>query len=406
MLESFGRNLSHVPGVSGLVVNSRDVTDRKRLEEQLHHSQRLEAVGRLAGGVAHDFNNLLMVITGYSQMLLDGMHAGDPARTDLEQVVKASERATDLTRQLLAFSRRQVVRPAILSLNVLVHDMDRMLRRVIGEDIELIASFAPDLKTVRADPGQLEQVVLNVAVNARDAMPNGGKLTLETANVQVTEEFTRTHPAPKVGSYAMLSMRDTGFGMDAEVLTRLFEPFFTTKENGTGLGLSTSYGIIKQSGGDIWVDSKPGHGTTFRIYLPVAEEPAEAVEAPRESPALRGAETILLVEDEDGVRRVVETMLKRHGYNVLSSASCSDAMSLAERYAGPIHLLITDVVMPGMSGRTMAESLTALRPETKVLYVSGYGGPLESDISSGFLQKPFTTEELARKIRALFPAAS
>jgi two-component system, cell cycle sensor histidine kinase and response regulator CckA len=406
MLESFGRNLSHVPGVSGLVVNSRDVTDRKRLEEQLHHSQRLEAVGRLAGGVAHDFNNLLMVITGYSQMLLDGMHAGDPARTDLEQVVKASERATDLTRQLLAFSRRQVVRPAILSLNVLVHDMDRMLRRVIGEDVELIASFAPDLKTVRADPGQLEQVVLNVAVNARDAMPNGGKLTLETANVEVTDEFARTHAAPKVGHYVMLSMRDTGFGMDAEVLTRLFEPFFTTKENGTGLGLSTSYGIIKQSGGDIWVDSKPGHGTTFRIYLPVVEELAEPVEAPRESPALRGAETILLVEDEDGVRRVVETMLKRHGYNVLSSASCSDAMSLAERYAGPIHLLITDVVMPGMSGRTMAESLTARRPETKVLYVSGYGGPLESDISSGFLQKPFSTEELALKIRALFPAAS
>jgi hypothetical protein len=406
MLESFGRNLSHVPGVSGLVVNSRDVTDRKRLEEQLHHSQRLEAVGRLAGGVAHDFNNLLMVITGYSQMLLDGMHAGDPARADLEQVVKASERATDLTRQLLAFSRRQVVRPAILSLNVLVHDMDRMLRRVIGEDIELIASFAPDLKTVRADPGQLEQVVLNVAVNARDAMPNGGKLTLETANVQVTEEFARTHAAPKFGHYAMLSMRDTGFGMDAEVLTRLFEPFFTTKENGTGLGLSTSYGIIKQSGGDIWVDSKPGQGTTFRIYLPVAEELAEPVEAPLESPALRGAETILLVEDEDGVRRVVETMLKRHGYNVISSASCSDAMSLAERYAGPIHLLITDVVMPGMSGRTMAESLTARRPETKVLYVSGYGGPLESDISSGFLQKPFSTEELARKIRALFPSAS
>jgi len=406
MLESFGRNLAHVPGVSGLVVNSRDVTDRKRLEEQLHHSQRLEAVGRLAGGVAHDFNNLLMVITGYSQMLLDGLHAGDPVRTDLEQVVKASESATDLTRQLLAFSRRQVVRPAILSLNVLVQDMDRMLRRVIGEDIELIASFAPDLKTVRADPGQLEQVVLNVAVNARDAMPNGGKLTLETANVQVTDEFARAHAAPKIGHYAMLSMRDTGFGMDAEVLTRLFEPFFTTKENGTGLGLSTSYGIIKQSGGDIWVDSKPGHGTTFRIYLPVAEDAVEPAEAPRESPALGGAETILLVEDEDGVRRVVETMLKRHGYNVLSSASCGDAKSLAERYAGPIHLLITDVVMPGMSGRTMAESLTARRPETKVLYVSGYGGPLESDISSGFLQKPFTTEELARKIRALFPPAS
>jgi hypothetical protein len=406
MLESFGRNLSHVPGVSGLVVNSRDVTDRKRLEEQLHHSQRLEAVGRLAGGVAHDFNNLLMIITGYSQMLLDGMHAADPARSELEQVVKAAERATDLTRQLLAFSRRQVVRPVILSLNALVHDMDRMLRRVIGEDIQLMASFAPDLKTVRADPGQLEQVVLNIAVNARDAMPNGGKLTLETANVQVTEDIVGVHPTSKAGPYAMLSVQDTGFGMDGEVLSRLFEPFFTTKENGTGLGLSTSYGIIKQSGGDIWVDSKPGHGTTFRIYLPVADAPAEPLEAPREIPALRGAETILLVEDEDGVRRVVETMLKRHGYNVLSSASCGDAMSLAERFAGPIHLLITDIVMPGMSGRTMAESLVARRPETKVLYVSGYGGPIESETTSAFLQKPFTTEELARKIRELFPQAT
>ncbi|HXA68789.1 MAG TPA: response regulator [Bryobacteraceae bacterium] len=403
MLESFGRNLSHVPGVSGLVVNSRDVTDRKRLEEQLHHSQRLEAVGRLAGGVAHDFNNLLMVITGYSQMLLDGMAPGDTARDDLEQVVKASERATDLTRQLLAFSRRQVVRPAILNLNLLVRDMDRMLRRVIGEDIELVASLAPDLKTVRADPGQIEQVVLNIAVNARDAMPNGGKLTLETANLQVTDEFARMRPTPKPGHYAMLSMGDTGFGMDAAVLLRLFEPFFTTKENGTGLGLSTSYGIIKQSGGDIWVDSKPGQGTTFRIYLPVAEEATEPVETPRESAVPRGAETILLVEDEDGVRRVVETMLTRHGYNVLSSGSCGDAMALAERYAGPIHLLITDVVMPGMSGRTMAESLIAQRPETKVLYVSGYGGPIEPETTTGFLQKPFTTEELARKIRELFP---
>ncbi|HWY47646.1 MAG TPA: response regulator [Bryobacteraceae bacterium] len=403
MLESFGRNLSHVPGVSGLVVNSRDVTDRKRLEEQLHHSQRLEAVGRLAGGVAHDFNNLLMVITGYSQMLLDGMAPADPARDDLEQVVKASERATDLTRQLLAFSRRQVVRPVILNLNLLVRDMDRMLRRVIGEDIELVASLAPDLKTVRADPGQIEQVVLNIAVNARDAMPNGGKLTLETANLQVTDEFARMRPAPKPGHYAMLLMGDTGFGMDAGVLLRLFEPFFTTKENGTGLGLSTSYGIIKQSGGDIWVDSKPGQGTTFRIYLPVAEEAAEPVEAHRDSAVPGGAETILLVEDEDGVRRVVETMLTRHGYNVLSSGSCGEAMALAERYAGPIHLLITDVVMPGMSGRTMAENLIAQRPETKVLYVSGYGGPVESETTTGFLQKPFTTEELARKIRELFP---
>jgi len=402
MLESFGRNLTHVPGVAGLVVNSRDVTDRKRLEEQLNHSQRLEAVGRLAGGVAHDFNNLLMIITGYSQMLLDGMRPGDPAHGDLEQVVKAAERATDLTRQLLAFSRRQVVRPVILNLNVLVHDMDRMLRRVIGADIELIAGFAPDLKTVRADPGQIEQVVLNLAVNARDAMPKGGKLSLKTENVEATEEFAHTHPSLKVGCYAMLSIKDTGSGMDREVLSRLFEPFFTTKEKGTGLGLSTSYGIIKQSGGDIWVDSKPGQGTTFRIYLPVAEEPAEPVEVPRGSPVPRGAETILLVEDEDGVRHVVETMLTRHGYNVLSTASCQEALAFAEGYAGRIHLLITDIVMPGMSGRTMAESLIAQRPDTKVLYVSGYGGPVESDAKSGFLQKPFTTEELARKIRELF----
>jgi two-component system cell cycle sensor histidine kinase/response regulator CckA len=402
MIESFGRNLSHVPGVAGLVVNSRDVTDRKRLEEQLHHSQRLEAVGRLAGGVAHDFNNLLMIITGYSQMLLDGMQPGDPKQSDLEQVVKAAERATDLTRQLLAFSRRQVVRPVILNLNVLVRDMDRMLRRVLGEDIKLIASFSPGLKTVRADPGQLEQVILNIAVNARDAMPQGGKLTLETANIEVTEELVRTHPTPKVGHYALLSLQDTGFGMDAEVLSRLFEPFFTTKEKGTGLGLSTSYGIIKQSGGDIGVDSKPGQGATFRIYLPVADEPVEPMEPPRGSPVPRGAETILLVEDEDGVRGVVETMLTRHGYNVLSTASCEEAMAFAERYVGRIHLLITDIVMPGMSGRTMAERLIAQRPETKVLYVSGYGGPVTSDTTSGFLQKPFTTDELARKIRDLF----
>jgi two-component system cell cycle sensor histidine kinase/response regulator CckA len=402
MLESFGRNLSHVPGVSGLVVNSRDVTDRKRLEEQLHHSQRLEAVGRLAGGVAHDFNNLLMIINGYSQMLLDGMNPGDPAHADLEQVVKAAERATDLTRQLLAFSRRQVVRPAVLNLNALVQNMDRMLRRVIGEDIELVATFAPNLGTVRADPGQIEQVILNLAVNARDAMPAGGKLMLETANVQITEELARTHPAPKIGPYVMLAMQDTGVGMDAEVLSRLFEPFFTTKENGTGLGLSTSYGIVKQSGGDIWVDSKPAHGATFRIFLPLADEPVEAVEPPIESVVPRGAETILLVEDEEGVRRVLETMLTRHGYNVLPSASCGDAMALAERYTGPIHLLITDLVMPGMSGRAMAQSLIEKRPETKVLYVSGYGGPIDLENRSGFLQKPFTTEQLAHKIRELF----
>jgi len=397
VLESFGRNLSHLPGVCGLVINSRDITDRKRLEEHLHHSQRLEAVGRLAGGVAHDFNNLLMVINGYSQMLLESMLPGDPARDDMQQVVKAAQRATDLTHQLLAFSRRQAARPMLINLGLLVQDMDRMLRRVLGESIQLITDFAPALRTVRADPGQLEQVILNIAVNARDAMPNGGKLTIETANLTVTDEFQRQHQAPAAGHYTMLSLADTGVGMDARVLARVFEPFFTTKEQGTGLGLSTSYGIVKQSGGEIWADSKPGYGTTFRIYLPVVEQAADDLNVPRESPVLRGTETILLVEDEDGVRRVVETMLKRHGYQVLSSPSPADAVGLAERRDGAIHLLITDVAMPGMSGKKMAECILNQRPRMKVLYVSGYGESIDS--GAAFLQKPFTTDELALKIR-------
>ncbi len=399
VLESFGQDFSHLPGVKGVVVNSRDVTERKRLEEQLHHSQRLEAVGRLAGGVAHDFNNLLMVISGYSQMLLEGMHAGDPARADLEQVVKAAERATDLTRQLLAFSRRQVVRPALLSLNALVQDMERMLRRVMGDDIDLVTSFAPGLETVRVDPGQIEQVILNIAVNARDAMPNGGKLILETSNCDVTQEREHLQLAPKPGSYAMLSMLDTGAGMDAQTLSRMFEPFFTTKEHGTGLGLSTSYGIVQQNGGYICVDSKPGGGTTFRIYLPVAERTAADDETSAERSPQLGTETILLVEDEDGVRRVLETMLKRQGYNVLSTGSSLDAVGVAERHPGSIDLLITDLVMPGMSGRKIAECLIEQRPGLKVLFVSGYGDPVGPEIDAAFLQKPFSTAELALKIR-------
>ena len=399
MLESFGRNLSHLPGVAGVVVNSRDVTERKRLEEQLHHSQRLEAMGRLAGGVAHDFNNLLMIISGYSQMLLDSMHAGDPARPDLEQVVKASERATDLTRQLLAFGRRQVVRLSMLNLNTLVQDMDRMLRRVMGEDIELVTQLAPDLHAVRADPGQIEQVIVNMAVNARDAMPSGGRLTLETANCSVSEEGGRLHVAPKAGEYVMLSMIDNGPGMDAQVVSRVFEPFFTTKEHGTGLGLSTSYGIIKQSGGDIWVESKPGSGTTFRIYLPAAQPERQESRAPEASAVLRGTETILLVEDEDGVRRVLETMLTRHGYRVLCSNSSEDAIALSQRHAEHIDLLVTDVVMPGMSGRKMADLLIEQRPDMKVLFVSGYGDTIDVGGKTSFLQKPFTADQLALKIR-------
>ncbi len=353
VLESFSRDLSHVAGVNGMVVNSRDITERKRLEEQLHHSQRLEAVGRLAGGVAHDFNNLLMVITGYSHMLLDAMHPGDPARLDLEQVVKASERATDLTRQLLAFSRRQGVRASLVDLNALVRDMDRMLRRMLGEDIEFTAMLAPELKTVRADPGQIEQVILNMVVNARDAMPSGGKLLLETRNAGIRRS----------GIASRFPSRDTGIGMDAQVLSRIFEPFFTTKEHGTGLGLATSYGIIKENGGDLRVESAPGKGATFHIELPGGGAmPRIDLEPPAESKVASGTETILLVEDEDGVRRVVETMLKRHGYSVLSSASSKDALAAADGHSGVIHLLITDMIMPGMSGRKMAECLVEHRP--------------------------------------------
>ncbi len=389
ILESFSRDLSHVAGVNGMVVNARDITERRRLEEQLHHSQRLEAVGRLAGGVAHDFNNLLMVITGYSHMLLDAMHPSDPARQDLEQVVKASERATDLTRQLLAFSRRQGVRASLVNLNALVQEMDRMLRRVLGEEIELTVRLAPELKAVRADPGQIEQVILNMVVNARDAMPSGGRLLIETKN-----------SSPPCEESVIISISDTGIGMDSQVLSRVFEPFFTTKEHGTGLGLATSYGIIKENGGDLRVDSTPAKGTTFHIELPIAEQTPEDLEVPKENQPPRGSETILLVEDEDPVRRVVETMLKRHGYNVLASGSSKDALVAAERHRGVIHLLITDMVMPGMSGRKMAECLAAGRPEMKVLYVSGYGdATAQSD--AHFLQKPFSTEELATKIREM-----
>ncbi|HLK20309.1 MAG TPA: response regulator [Bryobacteraceae bacterium] len=397
VLEAFGRNLSHLPGVCGLVINSRDITDRKRLEEQLHHSQRLEAVGRLAGGVAHDFNNLLMVITGYSEMLLESMLPGDPARDDMEQVAKAARRATDLTHQLLAFSRRQVARPMLINLNALVEDMNRMLRRVLGEAIELVTNSALDLDTVRVDPGQMEQVILNIAVNARDAMPNGGTLKIETTNTSVGEGMEAQRLSLPAGKYAVLSLADTGIGMDARVLARVFEPFFTTKDHGTGLGLSTSYGIVKQNGGEICADSKPGAGTTFRIYLPVVEQAADELSVHAQSPVLRGTESILLVEDEDGVRHVVETMLKRHGYQVLSSSSPSDALTLAERMDGAIDLLITDVVMPGMSGRKMAEAMLRDRPKMRVLYVSGYGESIDS--GEAFLQKPFTTDELALKIR-------
>jgi two-component system cell cycle sensor histidine kinase/response regulator CckA len=397
-LESFGRDLSHLPGVGGVVVNSRDITERRRLEEQLRHSQRIEALGRLAGGVAHDFNNLLMVIAGHSQMLLDSMLPGDPARQDLEEVVKATQRATDLTRQLLAFSRRQTVKPSLLNLNLLLQHTQRMLQRVLGENIQLVTQLASGLLSVYADPGQLEQVILNLALNARDAMPRGGTLTLATSNVACGP--------PNSGPCVLLTISDTGPGIASDVLPHVFEPFFTTKEHGTGLGLSTSYGIVKQAGGEIEVDSQLGTGTSFRIFLPAAENAAEQPEPVSEGAPLSGTGTILLVEDEEGVRRVLETMLKRSGYRVLSSSSTTEAVSIAREHAGSIDLLITDMVMPGMSGVSIADQLVAQHPEMRVLFVSGYGEPVAPGADAAFLQKPFSTVDLALKVREILQAAT
>jgi PAS domain S-box-containing protein len=395
-LESFARDLSHLAGVGGVVVNSRDVTDRRRLEEQLHHSQRIEAMGRLAGGVAHDFNNLLMVISGHSQMLLDSMLPGDPARDDLDQVVRAADRATDLTRQLLAFSRRHAVKPSFVNVNQLVLQMERMLRRVLGENIRLVTDLTDQAIVVYADPGQLEQVILNLALNARDAMAGGGTLTLHTGVIE---------GRAKERSIA-LSVSDTGAGIASDVLPHVFEPFFTTKEHGTGLGLATSYGIVKQAGGEIQVESALGAGTTFRISLPASENVHEEPAQTSESSLPPGNETILLVEDEAGVRHVLETMLKRSGYRVLPASSTSEALTVARLHSGSIHLLITDMVMPDLSGVGIADQLVALHPGIRVLYVSGYGDPVSPSNQAAFLQKPFSTTELALKIREVLQPAT
>jgi two-component system, cell cycle sensor histidine kinase and response regulator CckA len=390
----------------GVVHMAADVTERRRLEEQLHHSLKMEAVGRLAGGVAHDFNNLLMIINGYSQMLLGEMAVGDPARSDLEEVVKAAERAADLTKQLLAFSRRQIVQPELLDLNSLVRNLERMLKRVIGEDIELVTRLDANLNSVVADPGQIEQVVLNLTVNARDAMPLGGKLIVETANVHLDEEYVRSHLTPAAGDYVVLAVVDNGVGIDPETRSHLFEPFFTTKERGkgTGLGLSTSYGIIKQNGGDIWVFSEPGKGTTFKIYLPVASHVPAAPRQRPEATVLFGDETLLLVEDDAGVRAILEEILRRHGYEVLSCESPSDALEICASHRETIHLLVTDIMMPGMNGRQLSERVLDLRPGIQVLYVSGYADSTQQEVSDpamDYLQKPFRPEALALKVREL-----
>ncbi|HXM37540.1 MAG TPA: PAS domain S-box protein [Gemmatimonadales bacterium] len=390
----------------------RDVTDQRHLEEQFRQSQKMEAVGQLAGGIAHDFNNLLTAILGNSQLLLRDLPPGDAKRGDVEEIRKASERAAALTRQLLAYSRRQMLQPEVLDLNLVVADMDRMLRRLIGEHIALVTVPAPDLGRVRADPNQIEQVIVNLAVNARDAMPNGGKLTIETSNVELDEAFTQAHLGAVAGRYAMVAVTDTGAGMDAGVRAHLFEPFFTTKEvgKGTGLGLATVYGIVKQSGGYISVYTEPGQGSSFKVYLPriEAEPSAAAVGAAKAGPA-RGSETVLVVEDEAAVLKLSHRALEAQGYTVLAAADGADALRIVERHGGTIDLLLTDVVMPGLSGRDLADQLQVRRPGIRVLYMSGYPGDAVVQHGtlppgSAFLQKPFSPDTLARKVRDVLDA--
>ncbi len=406
-------------GMPAIQVIIRDITERKRTEgalreteEQLRQSQKIEAVGRLAGGIAHDFNNMLTVINGYSDMLLRELDQGDPLRRKVEGIKKAGERAASLTYQLLAFSRKQVLQPKVVDLNTIISDIDKMLQRLIGEDIQLTTVLSPLTGQVKVDPGQISQVLVNLAVNARDAMPQGGKLIIETANFYMDQEYARQHFPVQPGSYVMLAISDTGSGMDAETQKRVFEPFFTTKEvgKGTGLGLSMVYGTVKQSGGFVWVYSEVGVGTTFKIYLPLVEEKLEGAEAgTASSDLLTGTEKILLVEDEDMVRRITRDTLEMSGYEVLEARDGAEAIAICEQEDCGIDLLITDVVMPRMSGRELAERLAVLRPGLRVLYMSGYTdnaivhhGVLEAGIS--FLGKPFTANALAHKVREVLDA--
>ncbi|MDX6501468.1 MAG: hypothetical protein QOG23_4728 [Blastocatellia bacterium] len=385
----------------------------ERSEEQLRQSQKMDAIGQLAGGVAHDFNNLLTAICGHSELSLKLLTPQDPLHRHLEQIKKSGERAAALTRQLLAFSRKQILQPKIIDLNQIVVDMNKMLQRLIGEDIDLMMGLAADLGKVKADPNQIEQILLNLSINARDAMPKGGRLTIETSNVDLSEEFSRDHVSVRPGQYVMLAVSDNGCGMDAETQAHIFEPFFTTKEvgKGTGLGLATVYGIVKQSEGTIWLYSEVGRGTAFKIYLPCAEAPMKEVEVgadDRES--LQGTETVLLVEDEEVVRDMATEILRDAGYHVLEARHGPEALILGRRHAGAIHLMLTDVVMPQMSGRELAEQLTPLRRDMKVLYMSGYTddaivhhGVLEE--GTAFIGKPFTPSALARKVREILDAA-
>jgi two-component system, cell cycle sensor histidine kinase and response regulator CckA len=405
LIDDSGRVL----GVASLV---QDVTERVALEDRLRQSQKMEAVGRLAGGVAHDFNNLLTVILGYTQILSDGLPAGRLSDS-ASQIKAAAERAAGITRQLLAFSRKQVLSPRIIDLNDIMLNLDSLLRRLIGEDIEVLTVAATDLGSVKADPGQIEQVIMNLALNARDAMPNGGKLTIETANAELDDAYVRDHHPVQPGNYVMLAVSDTGQGMSPEVQARIFEPFFTTKEvgKGTGLGLATVYGIIKQSGGYIWVYSEPGRGTTFKIYIPRVEQPAQTSGADKRAGNVqRGTETILLVEDDPQLRQLSSSVLVHCGYKVLLASSPEEGLAVTKDNLSDIKLLVTDVVMPRMNGRQLAEQILQIAPEVRVLYISGYTnnaivhyGVLDAGL--WFLPKPFTLSALVAKVREVLDAS-
>jgi PAS domain S-box-containing protein len=382
-----------------------DVTERLRLEEQLRQAHKMEAVGRLAGGVAHDFNNILNVIMGRAELLKQRVPDESPLRKHTTEILYAAERAAALTRQLLAFSRKQVLQPKVLDLNSVVGEMERLLRRLIGEDVRLVVSQEPHLGRVKADPGQMEQVLMNLVVNARDAMPRGGSLLIETRNVELDDAYVRSHAGAQPGSHVLLAVSDTGHGMDAETQRHIFEPFFTTKKpgKGTGLGLATVYGIVQQSGGFIAVYSEIGRGTTFKVYLPRVEGAVQTRPAPSPQRA-RGSESVLLVEDETSLRELTTELLEASGYHVQAAADGAEALAMSRRCGDPVDLLLTDVIMPGMTGRELAERLLSEHPETRVLYMSGYTddaisqhGVLEHGVK--LLSKPFTEEALTRKVR-------